>query len=267
MRKKIALIDADVLAYQAAVVSERPVKWGNDLWTLHSFESEAQEHFAHMVVTITAKAGCDSAILAWSDTENFRKDVLPTYKSNRKDTRKPLTLAPIRVWGQETYESVIIPNLEGDDVLGLLATENVPNGFDYVICTIDKDLKTIPSNHYNFGKDLHFTTTLAEADYYHMTQTLTGDATDGYKGCPSVGAVGAKKILDDALALAKSNDHEKFNNWYMWIAVVKAFEKAGLGEEEALVQARVARILRTPEYDHKKRKVKLWSPPKMKIKQ
>ena len=100
-----------------------------------------------------------------------------------------------------------------------------------------------------------------------MTQTLTGDATDGYKGCPSVGAVGAKKILDDALALAKSNDHEKFNNWYMWIAVVKAFEKAGLGEEEALVQARVARILRTPEYDHKKRKVKLWSPPKMKIKQ
>ena len=263
---KVALIDADVLAYQASVVSERPVKWGEDLWTLHAFESEAQAHFAHMVETITAKAGCETAILAWSDTDNFRKDVLPTYKSNRKDTRKPLTLAPIRAWGQEQYESVILKNLEGDDVLGLLATEGIPNGYEYVICTIDKDLKTIPATHYNFGKDLHFKVTLDEADYYHMTQTLTGDATDGYKGCPSVGAVGAKKILDGALAQCANNNHRKHSNFYMWNAVVQAYAKVGLGEEEALVQARVARILRFPEYSLKTNKVKLWSPPKMKVK-
>jgi hypothetical protein len=42
---------------------------------------------------------------------------------------------------------------------------------------------------------------------------------------------------------------------------VKAYDKAGLSEEEALTQARVARICRAEDYDRKSKKVNLWEPP------
>jgi DNA polymerase-1 len=42
--------------------------------------------------------------------------------------------------------------------------------------------------------------------------------------------------------------------------VVAAYEKAGLTEEDAIVQARVARILRYEEFNQKKEEVLLWNP-------
>ena len=259
----IALIDADILAYQAAATSEKAIKWDDDIWTLHSFESEAQQHFDNMVKTITEKAGCDTYVLCWTDSANWRKHILPSYKSNRSATRKPIVLSAIRKWAQENYESRIIPNLEGDDILGLMATD--PDMKDKVIvCTIDKDLKTIPANHYHFTKDEHFTVNEHEADLYHMMQTLTGDPTDGYKGCPSIGGVTAKKILDKVMEEATPWANQKQLNAIMWEAVVATYAKAGLGEEEALVQAQVARILRYPEYAFKQGRVKQWQPEKLK---
>ena len=103
----IALIDADILAYQAASTVERPIKWNDDLWTLHAYESEAQEHFENMVQTITEKSGSQTHVLVWTDTNNWRKHILPSYKSNRKDTRKPIVLSAIRKWAQENYESLV----------------------------------------------------------------------------------------------------------------------------------------------------------------
>jgi DNA polymerase-1 len=85
-----------------------------------------------------------------------------------------------------------------------------------------------------------------EADYFHMVQTLTGDATDGYSGCPGVGPVRAEKLIK--------------NMTDPWTEVVKAYEKAGLSEQDALVQARVARILRASDYDFRRKEVKLWTP-------
>ena len=255
----IALIDADILAYQASSTVERPIKWNDDLWTLHAFESEAQEHFDHMVKTITEKAGCDTYVLCWTDSANWRKDVLPSYKSNRVATRKPIVLSAIRAWAQDNYESRTIPTLEGDDILGLMATD--PTMLNKVIiCTIDKDLKTIPANHYNFAKDELFSVSVHEANLYHMMQTLTGDATDGYKGCPSIGGVTAKKILDKVIEEATPWATQQQLDVMMWKAVVATYAKAGLGEEEALVQARVARILRYSEFAFKQGTVQLWNP-------
>jgi len=255
-----ALIDADILAYQAASTSERAVKWDDDLWTLHSFESEAQEHFHDMVLNITTKAGADSAVLVWTDSANWRKEVLPTYKSNRAGVRKPLVLSALREWAQDKYESRVLPTLEGDDVLGLMATDPALEG-GVIVCSLDKDLQTIPGGHYNFGKDEKFLISTHQANRYHMYQTLIGDATDGYKGCPGIGPVAATKILDavDQAATPWASEHTYVS--LMWEAVVKAYAKAGLGEEEALCQAQVARILRYGEYDFNTQQVKPWTPP------
>ena len=261
MSKREALIDADILAYQAASVAEKPVDWGDGLWTLHSFEHEAQEHFDSMVNNIMEKTGAEDVTLVWSGSTNWRMDVYPEYKSNRKATRKPLVLKAIREWASNKYFSVSSSNLEGDDVIGMLATDPKLSG-KYVICTIDKDMKTIPGSHYNFGSDEFFEINNHEADKWHMFQTLTGDATDGYPGCPGIGKVKAEKILNDAInegtPWAKPHEMQEI----MWKHVVAAYDKAGFGEEYALSQARVARILRHGEYDKQTQEVKLWTPNK-----
>jgi DNA polymerase-1 len=153
--------------------------------------------------------------------------------------RKPILLAHLKSYAEKNYVVYVEDNLEGDDLLGLYSNPNT------IICSIDKDLKTIPGKHYNFGKDEFYDVSEEEADYNHLFQTLTGDATDGYPGCPGCGPKTAEKIL------AKSCG---------WEAVQTAYNKQGLSEEEALTQARVARILRPGEFDFDTNTVKLWSP-------
>lgn len=243
----LALIDADIVAYQAASSAEQPVKWDEDLWTLHAYESDGERIFRELIESIQKKSQADEVILAFSDDKNFRKDVLPSYKGNRSGTRKPMLLKHLKEYGKREYESYQMDCLEGDDVLGILATDDdFKRKYKKVVCSLDKDFKTIPGDHYNFGKDEFFSITPLEASYWHMFQTLTGDTTDGYSGCPGVGPVKAEKLLS--------------GSYDFWEDVVSAYRKAGLCEEEALVQARVAYILKHEDYDFEKREVKLWTP-------
>ena len=48
---------------------------------------------------------------------------------------------------------------------------------------------------------------------------------------------------------------------YTWQAVVETFVEKELTEEDALVNARLARILQTSDYDHKNKEPILWTPP------
>ena len=82
----------------------------------------------------------------------------------------------------------------------------------------------------------------------HLFQTLMGDQTDGYYGCPGVGPVTANKIL------SKTDHYPE-----MWERVVLAFEKAGRKYDEALMNARMAYILQKHNYDNGE--IKLWEPP------
>ena len=253
-----ALVDADILAYQAAAASEQTIQWDDGLWTLHAFEGEGERRFDEMLDNITKAVEADKVILALSDSENWRKAVLPTYKSNRAATRKPLLLKHLKDRALDKYEAFLRPTLEGDDCLGILGTMKKTG--DSIICSLDKDFKTIPGRHYNFGRKEFFDVTLQQADYWHMVQTLTGDTADGYTGCPSIGPKTAEKILQAALDEGTTEATPQQLREIYWQHVVKAYAKAGLSEEEALTQARVARICRSSDYDFKTKQVILWSP-------
>jgi DNA polymerase-1 len=259
---RIALIDADILAYQAAAVSEQPINWDDEMWTLHAFESDAIRAFETSLSGLLEKVEATQCLLAFSDKDNWRKQVLPTYKSNRTGVRKPLLLKFLREYAQAKHQCVSIPTLEGDDVIGIYATDasKLEPEREFIICSLDKDFKTIPGKHYNFGRDEFFEITEHQADYWHMVQTLTGDATDGYSGCPGCGPKTAEKILKEALDEGTPWANPKQLREIYWTHVLKAYEKAGFGDEEALTQARVARILRSQEYDDIQKKVILWTP-------
>ncbi len=240
---RTALIDGDILIYRIASALEQPVNWGEGLWTLHVNEFDAKGQVAEEIERVRKAVQAGAAIIALTDWTNWRKDILPSYKSNRKAVRKPVILPVLRAWLEERYYAYIRPGLEADDILGILATSDQLEG-EKIICSIDKDLKTIPGLHYA-GEEV-FEVSENEADYWHMYQTLTGDSTDGYSGCPGCGPKTAEKILNGT------------TEW--WHAVVKAFLKAGLSEEEALIQARVARICRSSDYDFTNKKVIPWTP-------
>ena len=75
---------------------------------------------------------------------------------------------------------------------------------------------------------------------------MAGDNTDGYAGCPTIGIKRATSIFEE--------------KGYTWKAVVETFEEKGLTEADALVNARLARILTTEDFNHDTQQPILWTP-------
>ena len=238
-------IDSDILLYKAAAAAETEIDWGDDIWSLHTDLKDAKDAFAAQVDNITTALGITDYICCLSDHKgNFRKQVDPTYKSNRKGTRKPVGYVALCSWVEQTYKTFRKPMLEADDCLGILATMPVNKG-KCVMVSDDKDLLGIPGRLFRPMSQQHIDTDEASADAFFLTQVLCGDPVDGYKGCPQVGPKTAEKILG-------SRPH--------WGAVEQAYIKAGLTREDAITQARLARILRWSDWDEVTGEPKLWQP-------
>lgn len=259
---RTALIDSDVLVWEAGTAAEVPIEWHDGLWTLHAFLEPAIEQLKSSVEEIKRNLEADQVVMALSDYTNpWRKLVMPSYKGNRKATRKPVIYNPLREFIHEAYSTYQRPGLEGDDVLGILLTTPALLPGEKIVVSIDKDMKTLPGLHVNLkraresGQWFPYEVTENEADAFHLTQTLTGDTVDGYPGCPGQGPVGAAKVLAPYI-------HEgEIDATLAWVAIVEAYTKKGLGVEVALQNARVARICRHEDYDFNKKQVRLWEPP------
>ena len=244
----ILLFDADMIVFESCSSVEHEIQWEDDLWTLHSDAADAKaiiddkvKSLVDRVLNLTEHVGEYEIIMCFTDDENFRKKILPTYKANRIGKRKPVCYRGVKEWVKENYNSYQRPTLEADDCIGILATLK-PN---CVIISGDKDFKSVPGRFFNYRKGELYEISKEQADYAHMFQTLIGDTADNYSGCPGVGEKTAEKLL--------ANGHS-------WDIIVEQFEKKGLTEHDALVQARVARILRKSDYDLKRKEVILWTP-------
>ena len=256
------LIDGDILAYKVSAVCEEPVDWGDDLWTLHADAREGRVQVDTWLDQIQddlgiltgAKQGTRRGIRVFlTGSFNFRTELFPEYKANRRGTRKPMILGEMKrhletAWGGESEK-----RLEADDLIGMAASRTASSEFSPIIVSIDKDFKTVPWRLYNPDKPELGVVEITDeqADYWFMYQTLTGDSSDNYGGCPGVGPKKAEKLLENKTTL-----------YDMWQVVLKAYDSSGLSSRHALTQARVARILRYGEYNFGMGKVKLWNPPK-----
>lgn len=248
-KQKVGLVDADILAYQAAAINEIRVDWDDD-GHISQYTNPckvAEDHCDYMIGTWMEQLKLDKVIICLTDKDNFRKKILPTYKSNRKDVVKPLLLSSLKDYLAREYESYTRPGLEADDVMGILSTHPRIVQGKKVIISIDKDLTQIPGWYFNPDKDTKANKiTAEEGNHFHLMQTLMGDATDGYKGCPGIGPKKAEKIL------AGSEDP--------WGDIVSAFMSANLTEDDALQQAQVARICQWTNYNYDKAEVIPWTP-------
>lgn len=255
--KRVLLVDADTLVYSACTSVEQEIEWEPGFWTLHSSADEAWGHFEAELRGIVTRLKADEVIITLSDYDNerFRNVWFPEYKSNRAGGRKPLCFMQLRAMIAEEYETWIRPGLEGDDILGILAThDSFRPGAEKVIVSLDKDMRTIPGKLCDYNRatrsDDWTVETITEemAMLFFYTQVLTGDAVDGYKGCPGVGPVKAAKVMDSV----EDGDY--------WSAIVATYEKAGLTDIDAIANARMARILWAEDYNFDKREPIAWTP-------
>lgn len=236
-------VDADFYAYRACQQNEEELDWGEDLITISSNFREVVRSFESVLTSLRRRFETDWVTLYFSHTRNFRKDIDPEYKGQRTK-RKPVGYRRILDWCKENYPTVVLENVEADDALGLdchLAAEN------FILVSPDKDMKQIACRQYNEKEE--FTVTLEEADAFFYQQIITGDPVDGYKGVPGMGEVKAKALL------------QKVPPETWWEAILLSYSKAGLSEEDAIRNARLARILRPGEYDFTSPGPILWTPP------
>ena len=241
------LIDADWLIYNSCCACEQDTRWNE--WQ-HQLTSDVREclNMIDNRLDLYKKiaGGNHDIVMCFTSYPTFRHEIFPEYKINRIGKRKPLALRSVIEKVKEVYETVAYEHLEGDDVLGLLATNGRYK--DPIIVSVDKDMRTLPCKLIADDSIEHITNKKANRHWFEMS--LAGDAGDGILGIKGMGMVTASKTL------ANTPDTKEA----LWSKVQETYTKKGYTIADAILNARLTRILREGDYDYNTGEVKLWNP-------
>lgn len=227
MKNKVILFDADSLIYQAIY---KVVTFGEIRALLLSGESRyaieqeilqrGYDRFEKMAFDIFNEIEHDYNIVEikyffTNCKRNFRKDISQEYKANRKRNKWVSELRKYLIdYLEGSYAS---DEYEADDLIYFNA--QLYETDDYIICSIDKDLKQIAGLHFDyyqvklkdengdymldeFGQELKkrkgFTLIDQEsAEKLVWEMMLIGDTSDNIKGVKGIGKVKASKLLEN----------------------------------------------------------------------
>ena len=235
------LIDCDYIVYKCCASAESELNFGEDVIVVTSNFSDAMKCVKRDLDKIQNELGSfdDEMILFFTSPNNFRKKIYPEYKGHRQ-RKKPCGFKRVIEELKKKYKVIIKEGLEADDALGIYATKYPDN----IIVSPDKDMRQIAGKLYDFKETVNITP--EEGARWHLIQAMAGDNTDGYSGVPGIGVKRAEQIF-------------KLKG-YTWKAVVETFADKGMTEKDALINAQLARILTTNDYDHEKKEPILWTP-------
>ncbi len=176
----VALIDGDIVAYRCAAANEKS-DIGIAIWQVNQ-----------MLSRILSEVQATDYKIYLSGDNNFRYQIFPDYKANRRDQIRPKHLESLREYMVVSWDARICDGFEADDQLGI---ESARSADKIIICSIDKDLLQLRGTHYNFVKR-----EIKEIDDFggaiqFYTQLLVGDPTDNIRGCPGIGKVKAERAF------------------------------------------------------------------------
>ncbi len=271
-----ALVDGDVIVYRAGFSVERTSydltvqgersprasfrrqsemkKWaeevlGDKSYTFLRTKEVAPEEFAYANVKrilgrIKEQLATEDLLVILSGRGNFRMDINPEYKANRKDAAKPYHYQNIRTYLKDRWAAIECDGIECDDYLGIESRRLHEEQIPHVICSIDKDLNQLPGWHYNFVKDDLYEITETEGNRNFYKQCLTGDMVDNVQGLSGVGPVGALSIIGEFTHPTE-----------LYRQSLSAYLERDKTEEEFRVAATQLWILRKPLPEG------MWTPP------
>ena len=241
------LIDADWLIYNSCCACEENTSWTEHEHTLHSDERDIMNLIDNRIDVYKTIAGeKHDIVMCFTSYPTFRHEIFPEYKIHRIGKRKPLALRSVINNCKKIYDCVSYPNLEGDDVLGLLATNGQYK--NPIIVSVDKDMRTIPCKLIAAEEVEHITEKKANRHWFEMS--IAGDSTDGIVGVKGTGMVTANKLLADTPDTIDA----------LWSKVAETYTKKGYTLADAILNARLTRILREGDYDYNTGEVKLSQP-------
>ena len=179
----ILLIDADILKHRAANAIEYKDKDTGE------YKSEPVHHAYYninsMVRRIFVKLRTTKAefFLTAPGKSNFRYNLYPDYKGNRKDKRLPEYLNDVHNYIKHKYNACEAVEQEADDDITIRHYELNPTGFSKAdrnscIVSIDKDFNNHPGFHYNFVKQELYYVDEIQAKRNFYLQLLAGDTAD-----------------------------------------------------------------------------------------
>ena len=281
------LIDADMLLFRTMAAWEIEANLGDEVWVRWAELNTVREEFWKTINEWLERWPMADYRLCWTGPSAFRKRIAPDYKANRAGNLKPIGYKVMKRELLDEPTSFLHDEIEADDWLGLLAGALSEAGEEPIIVSGDKDLDQVAGRHwwpagvkreeapgldvYEWDNELlpiedrkaiNWSVDQEYSEKFFYKQVLIGDSTDNIPGCPGVGKVGAKKIVDNF------NTAEPVECWQ---EIVGQFEKALKKKDDvrepevvALQQARLVRILQHGEYNSVTRTVDLWTPPTLK---
>lgn len=182
-----SLIDGDIVVYSTAASAE------NDPVEVAYMRIDQMMHS----ILDTTKASSYRVFL--SGGNNFRQEIYPDYKANRKDIVDPRWRAACKEYLVREWKAEVTDGCEADDALGINQT------IDTIIATIDKDLDMVPGMHYSWPI-LRNGEVVREGRIYEVSELegirsfyrslLVGDRTDNIFGVVGIGKVKAAKLID-----------------------------------------------------------------------
>jgi hypothetical protein len=179
----IAIVDADSCIYQTA-------------WQQPSLDKAFENYLTIMSKHWIDPVWSDEQFIYCGGKDNFRYNLCPNYKANRKAPPEDANL--FRPLMQKIIdEGLAIPSdgMEADDMVRIKSTELASLNKEFTVVHIDKDLDCIPGKHYNPRKQEFYEIDVDTADLLYWTQMLKGDPTDNLPGLPKVGPKKAEAML------------------------------------------------------------------------
>lgn len=280
------LIDADVIAFTAASAAQDTYE--DDFGYIWPVASKVKGESIVDNMIIGLEMGLKATHMRFILTDpkkNWRNDIWAPYKTNRKAgiSARPMLLGYLKDYLTEKWGATFWPELEADDVLGILSTEPQAYPGKRILVGKDKDFKTIPGFYHKLkditpsGQFIVNEITEWEAIRFHIFQTLKGDMTDGYPGCPGIGDKRAMELVDEPVVLRATEGvitrgvrkGEATAVWRSeptrdyWQMIVSHYRKAGQTEEDALITARLANILHHDQYNRETQEITLWTPERL----
>lgn len=183
-----ALIDFDIVAYSMAASAENdPVE-------------VAYMRIDQMIHSILDTTGANTYRGFISGGSNFRHEIYPEYKANRKDMVDPRWRSACKEYLVREWAAEVTDGYEADDALGINQTA------DTIICSIDKDLDQVPGLHYSWPI-VRKGSIVREGKIYEVSEReglisfykslLVGDRTDNIFGVDGIGPRKASKMIDN----------------------------------------------------------------------
>ena len=234
----IALIDGDIVAYRCSASCKEA-----DPLEISCIRSDK------LIREILQEVEADKYKIFLSGGSNFRFDIYPEYKANRKDKPRPIHLQSTREFMVNEWNAELCDGIEADDALGINQDyiNEIPwEGLSSIVCSIDKDLLQVPGLHWNFVNKKLTKVSQLEGLRNFYKQLLFGDRADNIPGFDGKMRTKVPKFLESNYYLLDSLENE----WDMYEHLVTMYN----GDKDTLFRNAQLIYIQREENDK-------WNPP------